>query len=76
MGQKYIRVSYELIKKARSGDIEALQIVKKHFQPYIQKNSLRIVKNDSGFSYMGIDETLKSRLEIRLLSKILTFKIN
>ncbi|MBV6375503.1 helix-turn-helix domain-containing protein [Enterococcus casseliflavus] len=76
MGQKYIRVSYELIKKARSGDIEALQIIKNHFQPYIQKNAYRMVKNDSGYSYMSIDETLKSRLEIRLLSKILTFKIS
>ncbi|HFF2554318.1 TPA: helix-turn-helix domain-containing protein [Listeria monocytogenes] len=75
MNKNYNRVSYDVILQARSGSKEEIERIKLHFQPYIVKNSLRFVTDSSGTSHLTIDEILKNQLEIRLLNKILSFKI-
>ena len=49
--------SFQMIRAASNGDIEAINAVLKHYEGYI------------------VDETLRRRLETKLITKILAFEI-
>ena len=65
----------EVIRSASSGDVEAIQEVLKHYEGYIAKLATRKVYDEYGNSYYCVDEALRRRLETKLITKVLDFKI-
>ena len=65
----------EVIRSASSGDVEAIQKVLKHYEGYIAKLATRKVYDEYGNSYYCVDEALRRRLETKLITKVLDFKI-
>ncbi|GGN56962.1 helix-turn-helix domain-containing protein [Oceanobacillus indicireducens] len=75
MKTKYPIIPFSLIVKATDGDTEAINYIVKHYKGYLSKRSLRLMKDEYGNSHMIVDETLRGRLETRLITKILAFEI-
>lgn len=71
----YPMIPFSLIVKATDGDTEAIHNIVKHYRGYISKRSLRLMKDEYGNSHMIVDETLRGRMETRLITKILAFEI-
>lgn len=65
----------EVIRSASSGDVEAIQKVLKHYEGYIAKLATRKLYDEYGNFYYCVDETLRRRLETKLITKVLDFKI-
>ena len=65
----YGRVSYPVLKAAAGGDIEALTLIQRHYDPYIRRLA---TTTDKGTSYIDID--LYDRLKTRLIMATLEFK--
>lgn len=65
----------EVIRSASSGDVEAIQKVLKHYEGYIAKLATRKLYDEYGNSYYCVDEMLRRRLETKLITKVLDFKI-
>jgi len=68
-------IPFSVIVAATDGDIEAVNQIVKHYGGYIAKRSLRPMKDEYGNQHMVVDETLRRRIETRLISKILSFEI-
>ena len=68
-------VPFPVIQAATEGDVEAINKVLKHYESFIISLSIRKVYDDFGQSYYCVDETLRRRLETKLITKILSFKI-
>lgn len=64
-----------VIQAASNGDVEALDAVVKHYEGYIRKLSVRRLYDEAGQIHYCVDETLRSRLEMKLIEKVLSFKI-
>ena len=75
MKTTYPMVSFPTIVAATDGDIEAVNQIVKHYGGYIAKRSLRPMKDEYGNQHMVVDETLRRRIETRLITKILSFEI-
>lgn len=67
--------SFQMIKAASNGDIEAINTVLKHYEGYIATLSVRKLYDENGQAHYCVDETLRRRLETKLITKILDFKI-
>ncbi|MDO5425135.1 MAG: helix-turn-helix domain-containing protein [Eubacteriales bacterium] len=67
--------SFQMIKAASNGDIEAINAVLKHYEGYIATLSVRKLYDENGQAHYCVDETLRRRLETKLITKILDFKI-
>lgn len=67
---------FHVIKDASEGEVEALQKVLDHYKEYIRKLSTKIVYDENGEAYYYIDEELRTRLEIRLITMTLRFRID
>ncbi|MCD8335881.1 MAG: helix-turn-helix domain-containing protein [Lachnospiraceae bacterium] len=63
------------IKAASSGDITALSEVLEHYEGYIIKLSTTKMYDKYGRIHYCVDETLRRRLETKLITKTLEFKI-
>ena len=61
---------FHIIKAASEGDVEAINTVLKHYEGYIA----RIMFDEFGQVHYCVDETLRRRLETKLITKILAFK--
>lgn len=66
---------YHIIVAASSGDVSAINIVLKHYEGYIAVLSTRRMYDESGNLHYCVDETLRRRLETKLITKILDFKV-
>ena len=75
MKSKYPMIPFSLIVKATDGDTETIHYIVKHYRGYLSKRSLRLMKDEYGNSHMIVDETLRGRMETRLITKILSFEI-
>ena len=75
MKTTYSRVPFDVIVQAIDGDVVAINQIKEHFRPYTMQRSLRFLKDEVGQKHLVVDEVLSARLETRLLTKILAFKI-
>ena len=62
---------FHIIKAASEGDVSAINAVLKHYEGYIIKLSTRKLYDESGQVHYCIDETLRRRLETKLITKIL-----
>ena len=67
-------VRYEVIKSAKNGDTEAIDIIKKKYKGYINKLSTIKIIDDSGGSRTVIDYYLAETLEEHLIISIFKFK--
>ncbi|MDT2658781.1 helix-turn-helix domain-containing protein [Enterococcus hulanensis] len=75
MKTTYSRVPFDVIVQAIDGDVVAINQIKEYFRPYMMQRSLRFLKDEVGQKHLVVDEVLSARLETRLLTKILAFKI-
>ncbi|MCI8748073.1 MAG: helix-turn-helix domain-containing protein [Lachnospiraceae bacterium] len=64
-----------VIKAATKGDILAIHKVLNHYEGYITSLSARRMKDKSGNIHYCVDETLRQRLQTKLLMTILNFKL-
>lgn len=60
---------------AASGDVEAINRILKHYEGYIAVLSTRKLYDEYGNLHYCVDKTLRRRLETKLITKILKFKI-
>jgi len=63
------RISFPVVKAAAGGDIEAMTLIQRHYEPYMRRLANVTVY---GTSYLNID--LYDRLKTRLIMATLKFK--
>lgn len=68
-------ISYDLIIKAVSGDISAVDKITKAYQPYINSLASKRLFDENGNEFIGIDVDVQERLQTKLLDIISKFKI-
>lgn len=66
---------FHTIKAASAGNVEAINEVLRHYEGYIASLSTRKLFDEYGQPHYCIDETLRRRLETKLITKILDFKM-
>lgn len=72
MKTTYPMIPFPVIVAATDGDTEAINQIVKHYSGFIAKRSM---KDEYGNQHMVVDETLRRRMETRLIAKILSFEI-
>ena len=75
MTAKHPMIPFPVIVKAADGDIEAINQIVRHYSGFIASRSMRPMKDEYGNTHMVVDETLRRRMETRLIAKILSFEI-
>ena len=60
---------------ASSGDVEAINMVLKHYEGYIVALATRRLYDEYGNSHYCVDENLRRRLETKLITRILAFEV-
>lgn len=68
-------LSVEVIKAASEGDVVAINKILKHYEGYIVTLSTRRFYDEAGCVQYCVDETLRRRLETKLITKVLEFKV-
>lgn len=68
-------VPFPVISAAANGDTEAMCAILKHYDGYIAKLCTRTLKDDAGNSYPYVDEEMRNRLQVRLITRTLAFRI-
>ena len=66
---------FDVICEAASGDSIALEQVINHYSGYIAKLSMRTVYDENGTQHNIVDEETRRRLEAKLASAILKFRV-
>ena len=66
---------FSIIKAATEGDITAINHVVNHYQRYINALSTRRLYDENGNEHFYIDEEIQQMLKIKLISKILDFRL-
>jgi len=66
----YRRVPFRVLRNARGGDIEAMTLILRHFEPFIQYLA---TVTFHGTSYL--DTTLYDRLKTKLIMATLKFRL-
>jgi len=69
------KISFPVIAAAVNGDVDAINAVLKRYEGYIARLSTRMLHDADGNSYMVVDEEMRRRLETKLITKILKFKV-
>lgn len=65
---------YDTIRAASEGDPDAVNAVLRHYEGYIARLSTRRLFDENGNTYLFVDETMRRRLEIKLIAGILAFR--
>ena len=68
-------VEFDVMKEAIQGDADSINQIVAYFQPYINARCKRKFKDEFGHELYVTDEYMKRRLETKLITKILDFKI-
>ena len=68
-------LNYELIKKAVSGEQEAIDRIVAIYQPYINTLASKTLYDECGNKYIGINVDLKEHLISKLIKMINEYKI-
>ena len=61
-----------VIEAARAGDAGAVEQVLQYYNGYINKLCTRTLYDENGYPHVCLDEAMKRRLEIKLISSIVT----
>ena len=72
---KHDLLPFPIIAAAINGNVDAINAVVKHYAGYIAALSTRQLYDESGTPILCIDEELRRRLETKLITRILTFKL-
>ena len=64
-----------VIEAAAAGSVDAINVVLKHYERYITALSTRTLYEDNGSPHLCVDEEMKRRLETKLITRIINFKI-
>lgn len=67
---------FPVIEAAATGSVEAINAVLRHYAPYITKLSMLQYTDSYGEARLYVDEELRRRLETKLITKILTFRVD
>lgn len=68
-------VPFHTLSLATQGDIEAIETVLHHYRGYIITLAMKQVYDQYGSPYCIVDDVLRCRLESKLITTILNFKI-
>lgn len=71
---RYKLLPPDTIQAATQGEPDAVATVLRHYEGYIAKLSTRRLFDEYGNTYLCVDEALRCRLEIKLISGLLAFK--
>jgi len=66
---------FPVIVSASQGDVLAMNIVLCHYEPYIARLSMRTSYDEYGNPHTSVDEDMRTRLEAKLVEKVLDFKV-
>jgi len=66
---------FDVINEAASGDAIAIDQVINHYSGYIAKLSMRTVYDENRHQHNIVDEDIRRRLEAKLASAILQFRV-
>ena len=66
---------FPVIRMAADGDIDAINAVLKHYEGYIAALSTKQLYYENGNPHLCVDVGMRRRLETKLITKILTFKV-
>ena len=72
---RYPLPAFSTIEAAVSGDSMAINAILKHYERYIAALSIRKFYDKNGAAYKAVDEEIRKMLEIKLITKILDFKL-
>ena len=61
---------------ASSGDTEAIYSILQHYDSYIVRLSTRPLIDSAGNTYYCVDEEMRNRLQIRLITRTLSFRVD
>ena len=70
-----ILLPFSVIASAVNGNVDAINSVLRHYEGYIAALSTRKLYDESGCSHCCVDEEMRHRLETKLITRILTFKL-
>ena len=76
--KKYKRgnlLSFQIIAAASHGDVDAINQVLKYYEGYIITLSTRTLYDEYGNSHICVDETIRRRLQTKLIAAVLNFHI-
>lgn len=62
---------FPVISAAANGDTTAMCAILKHYEGYIAKLCTRTLKDDAGNTYSYVDEEMRNRLQVRLITRTL-----
>lgn len=65
---------YATIRAASKGDPDAVNAVLRHYEGYITRLAMRQLHDEYGNTYLCVDEAMRRRLEIKLITGILSFR--
>jgi hypothetical protein len=65
----------EIVMAAINGDEAAMRKVLKYYEGYIKALSTKRLFDEEGTSYYFVDDDMRHELEMRLLTKMVTFKV-
>ena len=68
-------LSFHVIVAASNGDVDAINQVLKHYEGYIIMLSTRTLYDEYGNPHICVDETIRRRLQSKLIAAILNFKV-
>lgn len=68
-------IKFEMIQAAMQGDVDSINHIISYFQPFIHARCTREFINEFGQKQYAVDEYMKRRMETKLITKILDFKI-
>lgn len=66
---------FHVIAAASQGDVDAINAVLKHYEGYLCALSIKRLYDENGCPHMCVDEGMRRRLETKLITKILTFRV-
>lgn len=72
---KYSLPPFETIEAATTGDVCAINAILRHYNGYILSLSSRPCMDSCGNLHMVVDQEMKRRLETKLITRILKFRV-
>ena len=72
---KHTMLKKKIIEAAVNGNVDAINDVLKHYEPYIAALATRRLYDENGVPHLCVDDELRKTLEIKLITKILSFEL-
>ncbi|MDD5908442.1 MAG: helix-turn-helix domain-containing protein [Vescimonas coprocola] len=72
---KHTLLPFSVIEAAVNGNVDAINAVLKHYEPYIAALATRRLYDENGVPHLCVDDELRKTLEIKLITKILSFEL-